>query len=110
MSDPILPIKNFMASIGLPWEPGKIQRAELKASYRIGNTRPMTLDRTVVEFSCNDERPRVWVPEFARTSFHVWFEVPLQSFDFSPNGNMLKIRNAARGNAAAYTVGIKPLG
>ncbi|VFR22527.1 hypothetical protein ANDA3_2069 [plant metagenome] len=102
-------MKNFLASLGLPWTPGKTQRAELKASYRIGNTRPLTVERTTVEFNCDENRPRIWVPEFARTSFHVWFEAPQQSFDFAPNGTMLKIRNTAHGNAGAYTVGLKPL-
>jgi hypothetical protein len=105
-----LAIKHFMESIGLRWQPGSSQKAELKATYRMGNTRPLTIDRTLVEFYCDEKRARVWVPEFARTSFHEWFEVPHQTFDFAPGGSMLKIRNAARGNQAAYTVGIKPPG
>jgi len=108
VQDLTLPIKNFMASIGLEWRPGTTQRAELKCTYRIGNTRPLTIDRTLVEFYCDEKRAKVLVPEFTRTSFHEWFEVPRQQFDFTPGGTMLKIRNEARGNAAAYSVGIKP--
>ena len=109
MQDPILAIKNFMAFVGLQWKPGTTQKAELKCTYRIGNTRPLTIDCTVVEFYCDEKRPKVSVPEFTRTSFHEWFEVPRQSFDYTPGGTMLKIRNEARGNQAAYSVGIKPV-
>lgn len=103
-------IQQFMESIGLRWRSGSTEKAELKATYRMGNTRPLTIDRTLVEFYCDEKRARVWVPEFARTSFHEWFEVPHQTFSFAPGGSMLKIGNAARGNQAAYTVGLKPVG
>jgi hypothetical protein len=102
-------MKHFMEFIGLPWKLGTTQKAELKATYRMGNTRPLTIDRTLVEFYCDEARAKIWVPEFTRTGFHEWFEIPHQSFDFAPGGSMLKIRNAARGNQAAYTVGIKPV-
>jgi hypothetical protein len=108
LSELYLPIKNFMAFIGLPWTPGSLQKAELKATYRIGNTRPLTVDRTLVEFYCDEKRAKIWVPDFARTGFHEWFEVPHQTFDYSTGGTMLKIRNVARGNQSAYSVGIKP--
>jgi hypothetical protein len=102
-------IEQFMESIGLTWQPGATESAELRVSYRIGNTRPLGIDRTLVEFHCDARRAKVWVPEFSRTSFHQWFEVPLQDFEFTPGGSMLKIKAAARGNAPPYSVGIKPL-
>jgi hypothetical protein len=102
-------IEQFMESIGLTWSPGSTERAELKVSYRIGNTRPLGIDRTLVEFHCDPKRAKVWVPEFSRTSFHQWFEVPYQEFEFTPGGSMLKIKAPARGNAPPYSVGIKPL-
>ncbi|AHC49552.1 hypothetical protein U2261_03515 [Achromobacter xylosoxidans] len=102
-------IEQFMMSIGLTWQPGRTESAELRASYRIGNTRPLGIDRTLVEFHCDAKRPKVWVPEFSRTSFHQWFEVPFQEFEFTPGGSMLKIKAAARGNAPPYSVGLKPL-
>ncbi|WP_439810887.1 hypothetical protein QCN28_18320 [Bordetella bronchiseptica] len=102
-------IKQFMQAIGLPWTPGRAESAELRASYRIGSGRPLNIDRTRVEFHCDDARAKVWVPEFARTSFHQWFEVAYQDFEYSPGASMLKIKAAARGNAAAYSVGLKPL-
>ena len=77
-------IEHFMVSIGLTWQPGRTQSAELRASYRIGNTRPLGIDCTLVEFHCDSKRPKVWVPEFSRTSFHQWFEVPFQDFEFTP--------------------------
>jgi hypothetical protein len=110
LQESYIPIKNFMEFLNLPWTPGHTQKAELKATYRIGNTRPLTLERTLVQFYCDEKRARVWVPEFARTGFHEWFEVPGQTFDFARGGTMLKIHNAARGNQAAYSVGIKPVG
>ncbi|WZB63528.1 hypothetical protein WJ970_12020 [Achromobacter xylosoxidans] len=88
-----------MESIGLVWRPGATASAELRASYRIGNTRPLGIDCTLVEFHCDAKRPKIWVPEFSRTSFHQWFEVPYQDFEFTPGGSMLKIKAAARGNA-----------
>ena len=109
MQEPYLAIKNFMEFIGLPWQLGKTFKAELKCTYRMGNTRPLTIERTVVEFYCDEKRAKVFVPEFARTSFHEWFEAPRQTFDYAPGGTMLKIRNPAHGNQAAYTVGIKPI-
>jgi len=102
-------IQQFMQSIGLPWVPGKTAQATLRVSYRIGNTRPLGIDRTMVEFHCDETRAKVWVPEFARTSFHQWFEIQHQVFEYAPGGSMLKIKAAARGNAPAYSVGIKPL-
>jgi len=102
-------IEHFMESIGLTWPPGRVARAELRVSYRIGNTRPLGIDRTLVEFHCDAKRAKVWVPEFSRTSFHQWFEVPYQDFEYTPGGSMLKIKAAARGNAPPYSVGIKPL-
>ncbi|MBB1627625.1 hypothetical protein [Achromobacter sp. UMC71] len=102
-------IEHFMESVGLTWRPGTTQGADLRVSYRIGNTRPLGIDCTLVEFHCDAKRPKVWVPEFSRTSFHQWFEVPFQEFEFTPGGSMLKIKAAARGNAPPYSVGIKPL-
>lgn len=102
-------IKHFMAAIGLTWQPGGTESAALRASYRIGNTRPLNIERARVEFHCDARRPKVWVPEFSRTRFHQWFEVPLQEFEFTPGGSMLKIKASARGNAPPYSVGIKPL-
>ena len=98
-------IEHFMESIGLSWRPGATERAELKVSYRIGNTRPLGIDRTLVEFHCDPKRAKVWVQEFSRNSFHHWFEVPYQEFVFTPGGSMLKIKSAARGNAPPYSVG-----
>ena len=89
-------IEHFMESIGLVWRPGATASAELRASYRIGNTRPLGIDCTLVEFHCDAKRPKIWVPEFSRTSFHQWFEVPYQDFEFTPGGSMLKIKAAAR--------------
>lgn len=109
MLEDVEAIKGFMAFLGLKWVPGTTQKAELRASYRMGNSRPFNLDRTLVEFECSDRRPKVWVSEFARTSFHEWFELPHQSFEYSPGGTMLKIRNEARGSQPKYMVGIKPL-
>ena len=100
-------IEHFMESIGLVWRPGATASAELRASYRIGNTRPLGIDCTLVEFHCDAKRPKIWVPEFSRTSFHQWFEVPYQDFEFTPGGSMLKIKAAAR--ARPYSVGLKPL-
>lgn len=102
-------IEQFMATIGLTWAPGTTQKAELRAGYRLGSSRPLNIDRTLVEFHCDERKAKVWVPEFSRTSFHQWFEVPYQDFEFSPHGSMLKIKTAARGNAPPYSVGIKPL-
>lgn len=102
-------IKGFMASIGLSWQSGTTQKAELRASYRMGNGRPLNLDRTLVMFECDERKPKVWVPEFKRTSFHEWFEIPHQSFEYASGSSMLKIRNEARGSQPKYMVGIKPL-
>ena len=72
-------IEHFMESIGLVWRPGATASAELRASYRIGNTRPLGIDCTLVEFHCDAKRPKIWVP--ARTSFHHQLsEVPYQGF------------------------------
>jgi hypothetical protein len=109
MSQGYQAMQEFMESVGLPWTPGKTASAELRVSYRIGNTRPLGIDRTMVEFHCDEKRAKVWVPEFSRTSFHQWFEIPHQDFEFTRGGSMLKIKAAARGNAPPYTVGIKPL-
>jgi hypothetical protein len=109
MSQGYQAIQQFMESIGLQWVPGTSARADLRVSYRIGNTRPLTIDRTEVEFHCDERKAKVWVPEFSRTSFHQWFEIPHQDFDFTPGGSMLKIKAAARGNAPPYSVGIKHL-
>ncbi len=103
-------MKEFMESIGLPWKLGTQQRADLRVSYRIGDTRPLNIDVTLVEFHCDLKKPKIWIPEFARTSFYEWFEVPYQDFEYTGGGSMLKIKAAARGNAAPYSVGIKPLG
>ncbi|CAJ49377.1 hypothetical protein BAV1769 [Bordetella avium 197N] len=102
-------IKHFMALIGLEWQTGTAQRALVYASYRLGPARPLIIESTEVEFECDERRAKVWVPEFQRTSFHQWFEVPLQEFEFTPGGSMLKIRAPARGNAPPYIVGLKPL-
>lgn len=102
-------IKKFMEAVDLPWTPGNPQQAELRVSYRIGNTRPLGIDSTLVEFHCDERKAKVWVPEFSRTSFHQWFEVPHQEFEYTNGGSMLKIKAAARGNAPPYSVGIKPL-
>gem|GEM_PF-357843 len=95
-------IEHFMESIGLTWRPGQAERAELRVSYRIGNTRPLGIDRTLVEFHCDAKRAKVWVPEFSRTSFHQWFEVPYQEFEFTPGGSMLKIKAAATRRPTAW--------
>ncbi|KCB24500.1 hypothetical protein ACLQ8Z_22560 [Bordetella hinzii] len=102
-------IEHFMALIGLQWQPGTVQRAEVRASYRLGPARPLIIDHTEVEFHCDERRAKVWVPEFQRTSFHQWFEVPYQEFEYTPGGSMLKIKAPARGNAPPYSVGLKPL-
>ena len=52
-------IEKFMESVGLAWHPGSTERAELKVSYRIGNTRPLGIDRTLVEFHCDPKRAKV---------------------------------------------------
>lgn len=102
-------IEHFLPLIGLEWRPGRIERAEVRASYRLGPARPLIIECTVVEFHCDERRAKVWVPEFQRTSFHQWFEVPLQEFEYTPGGSMLKIKAPARGNAPPYSVGLKPL-
>ena len=102
-------MKHFMEIIDLPWTPGTSQRAELRVSYRMGNSRPLNIERAMVEFHCDEHRAKIWVPEFLRTSFHEWFEIPHQEFEFTPGGTMLKIKMPARGNTAPYLVGIKPL-
>lgn len=103
-------IEQFMTLVGLQWEPGTVQRAEVRASYRLGTARPLNIEHTEVEFHCDPRKARVWVPEFQRTSFHQWFEISYQEFEYTPGGSMLKIKAAARGNAPAYSVGLKPLG
>ncbi len=102
-------LEHFMALLGLPWQPGRAERAEVRASYRLGPARPLIIEQTLVEFHCDERRAKVWVPEFQRTSFHQWFEVPLQEFEYTPGGSMLKIKAPARGNAPPYTVGLKPI-
>ena len=43
-------IEHFMESVGLTWRPGSTEGADLRVSYRIGNTRPLNIDCTLVEF------------------------------------------------------------
>ena len=41
-------IEQFMESIGLTWRPGSTESAELRVSYRIGNTRPLGIDLSLI--------------------------------------------------------------